>query len=81
MKKVSFIHAYINLHIMLSDEGVKEPISKSVSTELAVKEYNKINDLVCGGLFLYSADFVREAIREKLKTYDDVPALREVFYI
>ena len=66
---------------MLSDERIKQPISKSVSTKLAQQEYNKINELVSDGLFLNSADFVREAIREKLKTYDNVTTLREVPYI
>ena len=33
------------------------------------------------GLFLNSADFVREAIKEKLRAYDDIITLREVPYI
>ena len=52
---------------MLSEINTPQPISKSVSTKLAEKEYNKIIELVNDGLFLNSADFVRETIREKLK--------------
>lgn len=52
---------------MLSEINTPQPISKSVSTKLAEKEYNKIIELVNDGLFLNSADFVRKAIREKLK--------------
>ena len=66
---------------MLSEEKIKIPTSKSVSTKLAQQEYDKINELVSEGLFLNSADFVRKAIREKLKTYDDVIAIRKVPYI
>lgn len=66
---------------MLSKEIIKTPISKSVSTKLAEQEYKKINDLVNEGLFLNSADFVREAIREKLKTYDDEITIRQIPYI
>lgn len=44
---------------------------------MAQQEYDKINKLVADGLFLNSADFVREAIREKLKTYDEVVILRD----
>ena len=66
---------------MLSHMNIQQPISKSVSTKLAEQEYNRINELVADGLFLNSADFVREAIREKLKTYDEAVVLREIPYI
>jgi len=66
---------------MLSKENLKTPVSKSVSTKLAEQEYNKINDLVMNGLFLNSADFVREAIREKLKTYDNEITLRQIPHV
>ena len=46
-----------------------------------LNQYDKINKLVADGLFLNSADFVREAIREKLKTYDEVVILRELPYM
>ena len=62
-------------------ENVQQPISKSVSTKLDEQEYNRINELIADDLFLNSADFVREAIREKLKTYDEVVSLREMPYM
>jgi len=65
---------------MLSEAETKQPISKSVSTKLAQQEYNRINELVAEGLFLNSADFVREAIREKL-TYGEEIVLRNIHYI
>ena len=77
---VLYIFTYKS-YSMLSQMNIKQPISKSVSTKLAEQEYNRINELVNEGLFLNSADFVREAIREKLKTYDEVVVLREIPYI
>ena len=73
-----YIYKYL---IMLSELNSHQPISKSVSTKLAEQEYNRINELVNDGLFLNSADFVREAIRDKLKTYGEVVFLREIPYI
>ena len=66
---------------MLTEKNLQQPVNKSVSTKLAQQEYDKINKLVADGLFLNSADFVREVIREKLKTYDEVVVLREIPYI
>jgi len=66
---------------MLTERNLQQPVSKSVSTKLAQPEYDKINKLVADGLFLNSAGFVREAIREKLKTYDEVVILRELPYM
>ena len=67
--------------LMLTERNLQQPVSKSVSTKLAQPEYDKINKLVADGLFLNSAGFVREAIREKLKTYDEVVILRELPYM
>ena len=58
-------------------ENVQQPISKSISTKLDEQEYNRINELIADDLFLNSADFVKKAIREKFKTYDEVVSLRE----
>ena len=66
---------------MLTERNLQQPVSKSVSTKLAQPEYDKINKLVADGLFLNSAGFVREAIREKLKTYDEFVILRELPYM
>jgi len=66
---------------MSAEVKSKHPVSKSVSTKLAQQEYNRINELVAEGLFLNSADFVRESIREKLKTYDEEIVIRNISYI
>ena len=66
---------------MFSQINIQQPITKNVSTELDEQEYNRINELVDEGLFLNSADFIREAIKEKLKTYNKVAILREIPYI
>ena len=81
VKHKFYICSHVKPLIMLSESNVQQPISKSVSTKLAEQEYNRINELVADGLFLNSADFVREAIREKLKTYDEVTILREIPYM
>lgn len=41
--------------------------NKNIGAKLTLKEYNEINKLVDNGIYLSTSDFVREAIREKLK--------------
>lgn len=41
--------------------------NKTVATKLTPIEYHEINDLVNAGVFLSASDFVREAVRDKLK--------------
>lgn len=66
---------------MLTEMNLQQSVSKNVSTKLHQQEYGKINKLVADGLFLNSADFVREAIRGKLKAYGEVSILREISYV
>lgn len=42
--------------------------SRTIGTKLTKIEYEEINELVNNGLFLSGSDFVREAIRDKLKS-------------
>ena len=42
--------------------------SKPIATKLPPLEIQEINELVESGMFISSADFVREAIRDKLKS-------------
>ncbi|MDR2829824.1 MAG: ribbon-helix-helix domain-containing protein [Methanobrevibacter sp.] len=42
--------------------------NKSVGTKLTPLEHQEINELVNAGMFLSSSDFIREAIRDKLKS-------------
>jgi Arc/MetJ-type ribon-helix-helix transcriptional regulator len=50
---------------MLSKE---KSISKSIATKLPQIELEEINRLVDAGVFLSGSDFVREAIRDKLRS-------------
>ena len=61
---------------MSSQSNIQQPISKCVSVKLTEEEYGRINELIGDDLFLNSADFVCEAIREKLKRYDEVTVKR-----
>ena len=46
--------------------------NRNIGTKIAEMEYNQINNLVEKGLYLNSADFVREAIREKLRNIQEI---------
>ena len=53
---------------MLSSEKTLEKVeSKTLATKLTPVEVKEINNLVKAGLYLNGADFLREAVREKLK--------------
>ena len=53
------------------------PISKNIGTKLPEYEYNKVIGFVNEGLFLNAADFVREAIREKINRMEEI-VLRDI---
>lgn len=55
----------------------KKIVNRTVATKLAEQEYNKINELVADGLYLSSSDFVREAIRDKLRSINEI-TLRDI---
>jgi len=57
----------------------KKMESKTIGTKLAKKEYEEISELVNDGIFLSGSDFVREAIREKLKRIK-VIKIRDIDY-
>jgi len=44
--------------------------NKNIGTKIAFYDYKKIMKLVEAGFFINSSDFLREAIRDKLKEYD-----------
>jgi len=58
-------------------EQVKQ--SKTVGTKLAPREYEEISSLIDAGIFLSASDFVREAIRYKLKSVK-VIKIRDIDY-
>ena len=57
----------------------EKPNNKSVGTKLPLKELEEINNLVNAGIFLNSADFVRQAIRDKLESIKFVE-LKDIDY-
>ena len=58
-------------------ENIKQ--SKTVGTKLTRYEYEEISNLIDAGIFLNASDFVREAIRDKLKSIK-VIKIRDVVY-
>ncbi|MBZ9570608.1 ribbon-helix-helix domain-containing protein [Methanobrevibacter sp. TMH8] len=64
--------------ISIENEG-KVKHNKSVATKLTPIEYKEITKLVEAGIYLNSSDFVREAIRDKLKAIK-VVKIRDVDY-
>ena len=63
----------------MSQANIKKysPVSRNIATKLPEQEYDKIVGYVDDGLFLNTADFVREAIREKLRSMDEI-ILRDI---
>lgn len=57
---------------MITKAKTNIPKNKNIGTKLAEMEYNQINNLINKGLYLNSADFVREAIRDKLRTIQEI---------
>lgn len=53
--------------------------SKAVGTKLTQNEHKEISNLIDAGIFLSTSDFVREAIRDKLKAIK-VIKLRDIDY-
>lgn len=53
--------------------------NKNIATKIAAQEYKKIMNLVESGFFINASDFLREAIRDKLKEYETID-LRELPY-
>lgn len=58
-------------------KAIQSRSNKTIGTKVTEKEYNKINELISEGLYLNSADFVREAIRDKLKSLNEI-TLRDI---
>ena len=57
----------------------KKALSKSIATKLPHMELQEINELVEAGAFLSGSDFVREAIRDKLRAIKFIK-LRDLDY-
>jgi Arc/MetJ-type ribon-helix-helix transcriptional regulator len=52
---------------MLSSGNSEKIIAKTLSTKLTPIELQEIDNLVKAGLYLNGSDFLREAVRERLK--------------
>ena len=55
-------------------------IGKTIATKVPINIHNQLLDLIHNGAYLSISDFLREAIREQLKTYK-VANLREISYL
>ena len=55
-------------------------IGKTIATKVPINIHNQLLDLIDNGAYLSISDFLREAIREQLKTYK-VANLREISYL
>lgn len=62
---------------MTQHEKLVEREAHQVSVRLAKADYDRIRELVDAGLYRSSADFLREAVRDKLRTME-VVSLRDV---
>lgn len=67
---------YITLFMVLKNKS-KTLNGRNIGTKLSDAEYQKISKLINEGLYLNNADFVREAIRDKLKSIDEI-TLRDI---
>lgn len=73
---------YIVNHIQLTMTYVNQKEtkqSKTIGTKLTPREYEEISGLVDAGIYLSASDFVRESIRDKLKSIR-VIKIRDVDY-
>ena len=55
-------------------------IGKTIATKVPINIHNQLIDLIDNGAYLSISDFLREAIREQLKTYK-VANFREINYL
>ena len=69
------MYKYILHNMLVKEEIILE--NKNIGTKIAAQEYKKIMNLVNNGFFINSSDFLREAIRDKLKEYEIIE-LREL---
>lgn len=62
------MYKYILQSMLTEKIGIVE--NKNIGTKVAFNDYKKIMKLVESGFFINSSDFLREAIRDKLREYD-----------
>ena len=65
LKKKLYMVNYILSFIMSTEKPIKQ--NKTIATKLTPIEYEEITKLINAGIYLNASDFVREAIKDKLK--------------
>jgi len=75
VNSVLYVKRYI-ISSMLSSEKLE---SKSLATKLTPVELQEIENLVSAGLYLNSSDFLRDAVRERLRAIK-VIKLKDIDY-
>lgn len=65
--------------VTLSKNNKSEEEAKTVGTKLTAREYNEIKGLIKAGVYLSVSDFIREAVRDKLRA-TKVIKVREIDY-
>lgn len=57
---------------MMTLKSNPKPITRNIGTKIAEREYNKINRLIESGIYISNSDFLRDAIREKLRNIEEI---------
>ncbi len=57
----------------------KAPLAKAIGTKVTPREIEEINGLIEAGIYLSVSDFIREAVRDKLRAIK-VIKLRDIDY-
>jgi Arc/MetJ-type ribon-helix-helix transcriptional regulator len=57
----------------------KTPLAKAIGTKVTPREIEEINGLIEAGIYLSVSDFIREAVRDKLRAIK-VIKLRDIDY-
>ena len=58
---------------------LKTPLAKAIGTKVTPREIEEINGLIDAGIYLSVSDFIREAIRDKLRAIK-VIKIRDIDY-
>lgn len=57
----------------------KKPLAKAIGTKVTPREIEEINGLIDAGIYLSVSDFIREAVRDKLRAIK-VIKIRDIDY-
>ena len=62
-----FYPLIIYIYLTIYNSMTVKPASKTVGTKLSSRENEEIETLIENGIYLSASDFIREAVRDKLK--------------